>query len=61
MGIVYILTNEAMPGLIKIERTDDDITVRLRLLNSVPGVLSGRTGRNWKAVQGPAHRLHDVT
>jgi len=38
MGIVYILTNPAMPELIKIGRTDGPIEERVRQLSSVPGV-----------------------
>ena len=34
MGIVYLLTHEAMPGLTKIGRTDASMEERLRSLNS---------------------------
>jgi hypothetical protein len=38
MPIVYILTNAAMPDLVKIGRTDGPIEERVRQLNAVPGV-----------------------
>ncbi|WP_298331104.1 GIY-YIG nuclease family protein [Asticcacaulis sp.] len=39
MGTVYILTNDAMPGLVKIGRTDDgDVTARVRHINAASGV-----------------------
>lgn len=34
MGIVYVLTNEAMPGFVKIGHTTKAIEVRMRSLNS---------------------------
>jgi hypothetical protein len=34
--IVYILTNEAMPGLIKIGRTNGDVADRVRQLDTTP-------------------------
>jgi hypothetical protein len=36
--IIYVLTNEAMPGLVKIGRSSDDVTVRIATLNSATGV-----------------------
>ncbi|AEK57783.1 GIY-YIG nuclease family protein [Acidithiobacillus caldus] len=36
--IIYVLTNEAMPGLVKIGRTTDDVTGRIAALNSATGV-----------------------
>jgi hypothetical protein len=33
-GIVYVLTNECMPGLIKIGRTSDGVEQRLKTLNT---------------------------
>ena len=34
--IVYILTNEAMPGLIKIGRTNGEVSERVRQLDTTP-------------------------
>jgi T5orf172 domain len=36
--IVYVLTNEAMPGLIKIGRTNGDLATRVKTLYQNPGV-----------------------
>lgn len=36
--IVYVLTNEAMPGLIKIGRTSSDLASRIKQLYQTPGV-----------------------
>jgi hypothetical protein len=38
LEIVYVLTNEAMPGLIKIGRTSGDLAVRVKALYQNPGV-----------------------
>ncbi|CAM4136905.1 GIY-YIG nuclease family protein [Roseateles saccharophilus] len=36
--IVYVLTNEAMPGLVKIGRTSDDVSTRVANLSAATGV-----------------------
>lgn len=37
-GIIYVLTNEAMPGLVKIGRTADSVEARLTQLSTHSGV-----------------------
>lgn len=37
-NIIYVLTNEAMPGLAKIGLTGDSVATRISQLNAVPGV-----------------------
>jgi hypothetical protein len=32
-GFLYILTNDAMPGILKIGKTVDDVAVRVRQLS----------------------------
>jgi hypothetical protein len=36
--IIYVLTNEAMPGLVKIGLTTDDVSIRVAALSSATGV-----------------------
>lgn len=36
--IIYVLTNEAMPGIVKIGMTTDDVSVRIAALSSATGV-----------------------
>lgn len=36
--IIYVLTNEAMPGLVKIGLTTDDVSARVAALSSATGV-----------------------
>src|SRR5260370_30680131 len=35
-GIIYILTNEAMPGLVKIGKTNNEVAERMRQLDTTP-------------------------
>jgi hypothetical protein len=35
-GIIYVLTNEAMPGLVKIGKTDADVAERVKQLDTTP-------------------------
>lgn len=60
-GFVYVLSNEAMPGIVKIGMTQRDPSIRLREINSATGVLPFKleaavTTRNAKWTEKAVHQ-----
>jgi len=62
MGIVYLLTHEAMPGLTKIGRTETSLEERLKSLNStsVPGPFDCFYAAEVDDAVDVEKRLHDA-
>lgn len=55
-GFVYLATNDSMPGLVKIGRTDGEVKKRMKALSSATGVVGQFKCQYYCKTNNPAHK-----